>query len=116
MKRNDWLLFGGAVAVGCLMLLFYWIFAKEGAYAVIMKEGAVTESYPLLKEQEVLIHTPYGINRMRIQGGTAFMIEADCPDKLCVRQKPIAKEGESLICLPHRLVVSVQAGRAAPQR
>jgi hypothetical protein len=38
------------------------------------------------------------------------MTAADCPDKLCVKQRSIAKEGETIVCLPHRVVVKISGG------
>ena len=33
------------------------------------------------------------------------MIFADCPDKLCTKQPAVDKNGESIICLPHQVVI-----------
>lgn len=41
------------------------------------------------------------------------MIEADCRDQICVNHKPINRKGESIICLPHKLVVTVQTDQTA---
>ena len=37
------------------------------------------------------------------------MIEADCPDRLCVKQKAICKNGETIVCLPHKVVVEIRS-------
>lgn len=50
-------------------------------------------------------------NRLRIQNGQAKMEWADCPDQLCVHQKAISRTGESIICLPNQVVVSVQGSK-----
>lgn len=50
-------------------------------------------------------------NTLVIKGGVADMTSADCPDHLCVKQKAISKEGESIICLPNKVVVTVKATR-----
>ena len=47
---------------------------------------------------------------MTIQDGQAFIEEADCPDKLCVKHKPISRNGESIICLPHKLAIRIVGG------
>ena len=39
------------------------------------------------------------------------MIEADCRDQLCVNQKAISADGESIICLPNKIVVEVESDK-----
>ena len=41
------------------------------------------------------------------------MIEADCPDKLCVHQKAIERTNETIVCLPHKVVVEIQDAKEA---
>ncbi len=48
-------------------------------------------------------------NVVEICDGKASVTEADCPDKLCVGQREISGNGESIICLPHKLVVRTQS-------
>ena len=31
----------------------------------------------------------------------------NCPDQICVKQGKIKKQGESIICLPHKLVIRI---------
>jgi hypothetical protein len=35
------------------------------------------------------------------------MIEADCPDKLCMHQNAISLAGENIVCLPNKVVCTV---------
>lgn len=46
-------------------------------------------------------------NLISVTGGTVIMESADCRDQICVRHKPVSSKGESVICLPHRLVVEI---------
>ena len=48
-----------------------------------------------------------GTNILRIEGGKAFLTEANCPDHLCVNQGKIDQTGETITCLPNRLTVTV---------
>ena len=45
-----------------------------------------------------------------IKNGKADMTEANCPDLLCVHQKAISHQGETIVCLPNKIVVSVAGG------
>lgn len=49
-------------------------------------------------------------NTFVIQDGTADMISADCPDKLCVDQHAISAVGETIVCLPNKVVLEVTDG------
>ena len=42
-----------------------------------------------------------------IADGKADMKDADCPDRLCVKQKAISRQNENIVCLPNKIVVTV---------
>ena len=48
-----------------------------------------------------------GVNHLIIQDGQAWISEASCPDKLCVRQGRISRTGEIIICLPNRVTAEI---------
>ena len=49
-------------------------------------------------------------NLISVIDGKIAMEAADCKDQICVHHKPISSKGESIICLPHRLVVEIDSG------
>ena len=68
----------------------------------------------MLENREIAIHgLEGGINRLIIENGRAWIAEADCPDGLCVKQGMISQKGQSVICLPHKLVVVIEGGETA---
>ena len=97
-----------------LVALFIWgIFCLvnntgEGVVTVV-QNGQTIGYYPLSEDNTYII--PYGeeYNLLVISGGEAFISDADCPDGLCMRQRAVSKNGESIICLPHKLVIQVVA-------
>jgi len=54
------------------------------------------------------IRTEYGYNLIEIGDEKVRVIEADCPDKLDVKQGYISKVGEIIVCLPNRLVIEIK--------
>ncbi len=81
---------------------------KQGSTVIVEINGRVSASYPLNTDIRVDIGTDGGhVNTLVIEGGRAFVESADCPDKLCVKQHAISKAGESIICLPHKLVIRI---------
>ena len=47
------------------------------------------------------------LNRFVIRDGKAYMEYASCPDGICVDHSPIFRDGESIVCLPNRVVITV---------
>ena len=111
MKKNDFLL------ILCVLVLagavFLWnnlVQGDNGGSAVVYVDGEASATYVLHTDGEYVIDTEYGQNLLVIQDGKADMTEADCPDGLCVKQHSINKTGETIVCLPHRVVVEIEGG------
>ena len=64
-------------------------------------------TYSLWEEQEIAVGDT---NICSIQNGEVRMISADCPDQICVHSNPIFKKGESIICMPNRVVLEITEG------
>ena len=79
---------------------------KKGNYVQVKIEGKVVATYSL-KENGTYPIVEQGRNVLVIDGEEACIEEADCPDKLCVKQGKIGNVGQSLICLPNKVVVEV---------
>lgn len=108
VKRNDRLLITGLFAAALLLLIWQNTAGKRaGAFVVVTLAGEEKGSYSLWEDARIPIISEYGYNLLVIGEGKAWIEEADCPDGLCRKQKNITRERESLICLPHRLVVTV---------
>lgn len=50
-----------------------------------------------------------GYNRLRLEAGRLRIIAASCPTQVCVKQGWISKNGQSIVCLPHKLVITIQS-------
>ena len=85
-----------------------------GAWAVVSVEGVETARYPLSEDRTVTLGDGRDWNLLRIAGGRAAVTEASCGDLTCVDTGPIWREGETIVCLPHRLMVSIEGGAASP--
>ena len=79
------------------------------AVILIGVNGTTVATYRLDEEIDTWIDGYQGgQNHLVIQDGCARIEEADCPDKLCVKQGTVSESGESLVCLPNRVVVAVK--------
>lgn len=70
-----------------------------------LKEGQAAYDHVIRTEKG-------GTNTIHIdEKGVVTMIDANCPDQVCVTSfPPISKNGEQIICLPHKLIVEIQGG------
>lgn len=112
-RPGDWWLVGGVVLAVLLLSAGLWLFAGQGQQVEITVDGKTVMTLPLDTDTTVVIPDVNGENTLVIAGGTARMREADCPDGLCVSHRAISRAGESIICLPHRVVVTVTGGSPA---
>ena len=88
---------------------FYLTHQDTGASVEVTVDGAIYGTYPLDVDKEIPIQKDgKTTNLLVIKDGKADVTEADCPDKLCVKQGTVSKSGESLVCLPNRVVVAVK--------
>lgn len=105
MKKNDYILIAGIAVIAVILCFLYPRIWNDNAAAVeITVDGKHKESHSLSKDCKIEIN---GTNVLVIKDGKADMVEADCPDKICVKQKPISKAGESITCLPNKVMVTV---------
>lgn len=64
--------------------------------------------YPLDEDREFTVKSKYGTNNVIIKEGEVCVTDADCPDRLCVEQGKAGEQGDTIICLPHRMVITVE--------
>lgn len=83
-------------------------------YAVITVEGKVYKKIILSEHRGVEqfdVKTKYGHNLIKIKDEAIEIIDADCRDKICMKPGFISKPGESLVCLPHKLMVEIKGDK-----
>lgn len=106
--KND-IIFISFLAVFCIVVCVavYKGGAVEGSSITVTKDGETYGTYSLLEEQTIVIEDGTMKNIIEIKDGEAYMLEASCPDQLCVDQNEISFDQESIICLPNKVVITV---------
>ena len=108
--KNDIILAVIVIAVAAVGLLLLNVFKTEGSFAVVKIDGKETARYPLSVNTEVVIETgDNGKNTLVIEDNKAFMKDANCPDKICEGHSKISYKGETIVCLPHKVVIEIVA-------
>ena len=88
------------------MSVVFWLKGSSvGTTVVVSVDGKKYGRYSLLKEQVVQIGDT---NTLVIHNHKADMLFAECPDQICVKHTPISGTDENIICLPNKVVVTIE--------
>lgn len=108
--KNDIILAVVIVLIATAGLLLFIFNREQGSTVSVTVDGQQIASYPLSEDREVTIKTGNNdehINILVIKDGKASISEADCPDKICVESRAVSFVGETVVCLPHKLVIEI---------
>jgi len=112
MKKNDIILAVSFVIVAIICAILIQVFVKkDGNIAIVNIDGKVYKELSLSVNTELEIDAASGVdgyNILVIENGHAYMKNADCADKICVHQGKISKVGETIVCLPHKVVIEIK--------
>ncbi|MGB4660498.1 MAG: NusG domain II-containing protein [Mobilitalea sp.] len=109
-KKNDIILFVIAILLGLAVIFFINITKTEGSKVIVTVDGAVVKSFPLNEDTLYTVDTEDGYNTFEIKDGYVKMIEANCPDKICVNHNKIHYDNETIVCLPNKVVLEIVGG------
>jgi len=109
MKKKDFILISIVLLISALLLLFYNFIGKQDSDRVLVTiDGKEYLTLSLTEEIQLTIDAGNGkTNVLVIENKTADITDASCPDKLCVSHKSISKNGETIVCLPNKVVVQI---------
>ncbi len=97
------------------LLLFGWqkLPANVEMQAILRVDGQEITSFQLLEGKKgftYLYEAEDGdSNLIEIDGRRIRIKDASCGDQICVRRGWASKNGETIVCLPHKLVIEIKA-------
>ena len=102
MRKGDIAL----ITVAVISLVLWLIPKPQGDTVIISLNGEVYREISIDENSVIPIETEFGKNTVVIEKGEVFVIDSNCPDVLCEKDR-ISKSGESIVCLPNKLSVTV---------
>ena len=115
MKRGDLLIITIIAAVALFFLVPRWLPGgksennhMEILTADITLNGELFKTVDLTKEEQIIeIKSTRGTNVIKVHDYGVEMYDTDCPDKICKTFGFIERPKQSIICLPHRVMVEI---------
>ena len=105
-KTADLILVGGLLVVSVVLFFVLSRWSARGGAVEVQVDGVTVATLPLAIDTTYLIEgVDGGHNTLVIADGKASVTEATCPDGVCVRHRAIDRAGQSIICLPNKVVV-----------
>lgn len=105
MKIKEIIIIGSILLVSSLSWVAVELTKKPGSGVIVKINGVEVADYSLSVDGVYELNG--GTNILHIEGGKAWLEDATCPDKLCVKQGKIDEDGETITCLPHKLTITV---------
>lgn len=106
--KNDIIFVAVILIVVSAASLMLFLFRKAGDTVVVTVNGQLWGEYPLGEDRTVEIRSGDSYNILVIENGKAYVKQASCPDGICSSHRPIGNDGESIICLPNKVVVEIR--------
>ena len=79
----------------------------EKKFAIVKIDGVIIRELDLTQEKNFVIESEGGKNFIALHDGEVRVVEADCPDKICIRRGAIKNVGETIACVPHKLLIEI---------
>ena len=112
MTRGDKILIASILLI---VLVFFMIgeFERndsEKKLAVVRIEGEVYKKILLETDKTIdfEFNGPIGISKVRLIDGQIKMLESPCKDKICIKQGNISKGGQTIVCVPNQVSISIE--------
>jgi hypothetical protein len=110
MTRRSLLVGVGLLAVSLIAQACITLFGtlRAGKSAHITDANGTIRELSLETSQRLEITTALGFNTVEVAEGQVRIVDASCTNKDCVHQGPISKPGQTIVCLPNRLVIRIE--------
>lgn len=112
IKTRTWII-GIALALLICVGAALWLNGRSapGMTANIYQDGVCIRSVDLSRvtgTETFSVECDSGVNVIQIEPGRICILEADCPDQVCVRTGWLTDSAAPIVCLPHRLVIRLE--------
>lgn len=113
IKKADIVLLIVLILFGAALSIPAALWKGSGNTVKITVNGKLFGIYTLSDNQTVEINKDGRTNIVRIEGGKVLMESASCKNQVCVHTGRISHTGQSIVCLPNRVSVTIEGKEAS---
>ena len=108
MSKKDFILiFVVSLIIAGAFGVNYFVNTKNVDSIEIYMDNKLYKTYDINDKEEIKIKSKEGYNIVKIHDKGVEIIEASCPDKVCIHQGFITKSSESIVCLPNKVHIKI---------
>ena len=115
LLKNDIVLLLVLVAAALILWPLLSHSKEQGNYALVELDGAEYTRLDLNEDTTLTVATDRGTNTIVVRNHEVSVESADCPDKICVNHSSISLTDEVIVCLPHKLVITIKSDNSAKE-
>ena len=107
-KKHRWdiIVIATILSLSLLLVAVMSLTKKEGSVVVVEINGVTAGEYPLTRNGVFPLNG--GTNVLVIEDGAAYLNYSNCPDHTCEQTGKIRYVGQTIVCLPNRLSITIQ--------
>ena len=110
-RKKDLILCVVLLVAGIICWLVMRLVLPTGNTADVYIDDKLVQTIDMTVNDTYEFNTDRGSNTVVVEYGKISVGDADCPDKVCVNMGWKSRRGETITCLPHKLVIEIQGGR-----
>lgn len=104
MKKGDYVIISAVLIAALISGALLLFGGKNGSKVVISKNNETVFEGDLNGNKTVDLES----NVVVIKDGKVYVENAECSNQICVNHKAISKKGESIACLPNKVLVEIK--------
>ena len=114
IRTRTWVILLSVLALLLAAAAWRSLSAKQsGSVVRLVQDGVLIREIDLSRVTEeysfTVVSPDGGSNTVTVRPGAICVSDADCPDRVCVSQGWLTDQSVPIVCLPHRLSISLAA-------
>ena len=104
LKKWDIILIFAAVMIIAVSFALRFFLKKDGKKITVKQDDVTVYSGNLDTDKKIVLKH----NTLVVKDGRVYMECADCKNQICVLTGKISDSGESIVCLPNKVVAEIE--------